>query len=211
MSIRRRRGGCSDGRRPVDLGRPWRRSPRRAARPSAPSDRSRQVRAGGDEVRESADAPSAALANAIRAVHTGGRALTRPRLRCQRLRVSPPGRAYWRARIDPDFAAQAWSEPAPLTDRRWQAARLVGEGRSGPETAAALRLSGGTVPQLPVRGDLPTGGADPGRGGAPRPHEGMALMRALYARTRPGRGSISRLGARNRVEAARLARTKGWL
>ena len=96
------------------------------------------------------DAPSAALANAIRTVHTGGRA------------------------IDPDLAAQAWTEPDPLTDRQRQVLRLAGEGRSGPETAAALRLSEGTVRNY--------------------------LSEA-----------ISRLGARNRVEAARLARRKGWL
>ena len=52
--------------------------------------------------------------------------------------------------------------------------RLAGEGRSGPEIAADLRLSEGTVRNY--------------------------LSEA-----------ISRLGARNRVEAARLARTKGWL
>ena len=80
----------------------------------------------------------------------------------------------WSSRIDADLAAQAWSEPDPLTDRRRQVPRLVGEGRSGPETAAALRLSGGTVRNY--------------------------LSEAA-----------SRLGARNRVEAARLARTKGWL
>ena len=96
------------------------------------------------------DATSAALANAIRTVHTGGRA------------------------VDPDFAAQAWTAPDPLTDRQRQVLRLAGEGRSGPEIAVALRLSEGTVRNY--------------------------LSEA-----------ISRLGARNRVEAARLARTKGWL
>lgn len=64
--------------------------------------------------------------------------------------------------------------PDPLTDRQRQVLRLAGEGRSGPEIAAALRLSEGTVRNY--------------------------LSEA-----------ISRLGARNRVEAARLARTKGWL
>ena len=96
------------------------------------------------------DAPSAALANAIRTVHAGGRA------------------------IDPDLAAQAWTEPDPLTDRQRQVLRLAGDGRSGPEIAVALRLSEGTVRNY--------------------------LSEA-----------ISRLGARNRAEAARLARSKGWL
>ena len=100
------------------------------------------------------DAPSASLANAIRTVHAGGRA------------------------IDPDLAAQAWTGPDPLTDRQRQALRLAADGRSGPEIAAALRLSEGTVPQLPVGGDLPPGGAEPGRGGASRPQQGMALMRS---------------------------------
>ena len=96
------------------------------------------------------DAPSAALASAVRTVHAGGRA------------------------IDPDLAALAWTEPDPLTDRQRQVLRLAAEGRSGPEIAAALRLSEGTVRNY--------------------------LSEA-----------ISRLGARNRVEAARLARSKGWL
>ena len=96
------------------------------------------------------DAPSAALASAIRTVHAGGRA------------------------IDPDLAAQAWTEPDPLTDRQRQVLRLAGDGRSSSEIAAALRLSEGTVRNY--------------------------LSEA-----------ISRLGARNRVEAARLARSKGWL
>ena len=96
------------------------------------------------------DAPSAALASAIRTVHAGGRA------------------------IDPDLAAQAWTEPDPLTDRQRQVLRLAGDGRSSSEIAAALRLSEGTVRNY--------------------------LSEA-----------ISRLGARNRVEAARLARNKGWL
>ena len=96
------------------------------------------------------DAPSAALANAIRTVHTGGRA------------------------IDPELAAQAWTGPDPLTDRQRQVLRLAADGQSGPEIAAALRLSEGTVRNY--------------------------LSEA-----------ISRLGARNRVEAARLARSKGWL
>ena len=96
------------------------------------------------------DAPSATLANAIRSVHTGGRT------------------------IDPELAARAWTEPDPLTDRQRQVLRLAAEGRSGPEIAAELHLSEGTVRNY--------------------------LSEA-----------ISQLGARNRIEAARLARMKGWL
>ena len=96
------------------------------------------------------DAPSDRLADAIRRVHAGGRA------------------------IDPDLAAEAWSEPDPLTDRERQVLRLAGDGRTGAEIADELGLSEGTVRNY--------------------------LSEAM-----------SKLGAKNRVEAARLARTKGWL
>jgi two-component system response regulator DesR len=96
------------------------------------------------------DAPSAQLADAIRRVAAGGRA------------------------IDPTLATEAWTEPDPLTDRERQVLRLADEGLAGAEIAARLRLSEGTV-----RNYLSE--------------------------------SIGKLGARNRVEAARLARQKGWL
>ena len=96
------------------------------------------------------DAPSAQLADAIRRVAGGGRA------------------------IDPTLAAEAWTEPDPLTDRERKVLRLADEGLSGSEIATRLRLSEGTV-----RNYLSE--------------------------------SIGKLGARNRVEAARLARQKGWL
>lgn len=96
------------------------------------------------------DAPSAELADAIRRVARGLRA------------------------IDPQLAAQAWGEDDPLTDRERQVLRLAGEGRSGPEIAAALGLAEGTVRNY--------------------------LSEA-----------ISKLGASNRVEAARTARERGWL
>jgi two-component system, NarL family, response regulator DesR len=96
------------------------------------------------------DAPSAELADAIRRVARG-------------LRV-----------IDPQLAAQAWGEDDPLTDRERHVLRLAGEGRSGPEIAAALGLAEGTVRNY--------------------------LSEA-----------IGKLGAANRVEAARLARDRGWL
>jgi two-component system response regulator DesR len=96
------------------------------------------------------DAPSDRLADAIRRVHAGGRA------------------------VDPTLAAEAWSEPDPLTDRERQVLRLAAEGRSGAEIAGELDLSEGTVRNY--------------------------LSEA-----------ISKMGAHNRVEAARLARAKGWL
>lgn len=96
------------------------------------------------------DSPSKALAEAIRRVHAGGRA------------------------VDPELAAEAWGETDPLTDRERQVLRLAGDGRSGAEIAEALELSEGTVRNY--------------------------LSEA-----------ISKVGARNRVDAARIARGKGWL
>ena len=96
------------------------------------------------------DAPSAQLADAIRRVAAGGRA------------------------IDPSLATEAWTEPDPLTDRERQVLRLADEGLTGAEIAKRLKLSEGTV-----RNYLSE--------------------------------SIGKLGARNRVEAARLARQRGWL
>lgn len=96
------------------------------------------------------DAPSSRLAEAIRRVAAGGRA------------------------IDPDLAAEAWSEPDPLTDRERQVLRLAGDGLSSEAIARSLQLSEGTVRNY--------------------------LSEA-----------IGKLGAQNRVEAARLARQKGWL
>jgi two-component system, NarL family, response regulator DesR len=96
------------------------------------------------------DAPSNRLADAIRRVHGGGRA------------------------VDPELAAEAWSEADPLTDRERQVLRLAADGHSGAEIAASLDLSEGTVRNY--------------------------LSEA-----------ISKIGAKNRVEAARIARVKGWL
>ncbi|MBA2302788.1 MAG: response regulator transcription factor [Acidobacteria bacterium] len=67
------------------------------------------------------DAPSAQLAEAIRRVVAGGRA------------------------IDPSLAAGAWTEPDPLTDRERQVLRLADEGLSGESIARQLKLSDGTV------------------------------------------------------------------
>jgi two-component system, NarL family, response regulator DesR len=96
------------------------------------------------------DAPSSHLADAIRRVHAGGRA------------------------IDAELAVEACGDTDPLTDRERQVLRLAGEGRNGPDIAEELHLSEGTVRNY--------------------------LSEA-----------ISKIGGRNRVDAARIARTKGWL
>jgi two-component system, NarL family, response regulator DesR len=96
------------------------------------------------------DTPSAELANAVRRVQQGGRAL------------------------DPLLAAEAWTESDPLTDRERQVLRLAEEGKSSHDIADLFHLSEGTVRNY--------------------------LSEA-----------ISKLGVSNRVEAARLAREKGWL
>jgi two-component system response regulator DesR len=76
--------------------------------------------------------------------------------------------------VDPELAAEAWTEPDPLTDRERQVLRLAGDGLTSGDIAGQLNLSEGTVRNY--------------------------LSEA-----------ISKLGASNRVEAARLARDKGWL
>jgi len=96
------------------------------------------------------DAPAATLANAIRRIRAGARV------------------------IDPELAAEAWTEADPLTDRERQALRYAGEGASSAEIAERLGLSEGTVRNY--------------------------LSEA-----------ISKIGGANRVEAARIARQKGWL
>ncbi len=96
------------------------------------------------------DSPAEHLANAVRRVKAGGRV------------------------VDPELAAEAWSEPDPLTDRERQVLRMAGEGQTSADIASELHLSEGTVRNY--------------------------LSEA-----------ISKLGAGNRVEAARIARDKGWL
>jgi len=97
------------------------------------------------------DSPASELAEAIRRVHTGLRA------------------------VDPALAAEAWSaEDDPLTDRERQILQRAGDGRTSADIASELHLSEGTVRNY--------------------------LSEA-----------IAKLGAANRVDAARIARTRGWL
>jgi len=67
------------------------------------------------------DAPASQLAEALRGVHRGGRA------------------------IDPQLAIEAWSEADPLSERERQVLRLAGEGMSAGDIAQRLNLSHGTV------------------------------------------------------------------
>lgn len=67
------------------------------------------------------DAPAEELAEAVRRVHAGGRA------------------------VDPELASEAWSDEDPLTDRERQVLRLAGEGRPTAAIAGELHLSEGTV------------------------------------------------------------------
>ena len=67
------------------------------------------------------DAPAEQLADALRKVHRGGRA------------------------IDAQLALEAWTDADPLNDRERQVLRLAGEGQSAGEIAAQLNLSQGTV------------------------------------------------------------------
>jgi two-component system response regulator DesR len=95
--------------------------------------------------------PASELAEAIRRVHSGLRA------------------------IDPALAAEAWtSDPDPLSDRERQVLQRAGEGLSSADIAGDLCLSEGTVRNY--------------------------LSEA-----------IAKLGAANRIDAARIARTRGWL
>ncbi|MFT3754622.1 MAG: response regulator transcription factor [Pseudoxanthomonas sp.] len=67
------------------------------------------------------DAPAEKLAEALRQVARGGRA------------------------IDPQLAMEAWGEADPLNDRERQVLRLAGEGASAGDIAERLGLSPGTV------------------------------------------------------------------
>ena len=96
------------------------------------------------------DSPGDILPNAIRTVYNGGRT------------------------IDPDLAAQAWSESDPLTDRERQVLRLSATGLANAQIAAELNLNEGTIRNYISE-------------------------------------AISKLDANNRIDAARIARNKGWL
>ena len=97
------------------------------------------------------DAPSETLADAIRKVAAGGRA------------------------VASELAEAAWDAPAdPLSDRERAVLRLADEGRSNKEIGRLLDLSPGTV-----RNYLSEASA--------------------------------KLGAGGRIEAARIARDRGWL
>lgn len=67
------------------------------------------------------DAPAEKLAEALRQVHRGGRA------------------------IAPELALEAWSEADPLNERERQVLRLAGEGLGASDIAERLHLSHGTV------------------------------------------------------------------
>jgi two-component system, NarL family, response regulator DesR len=67
------------------------------------------------------DSPAGRLADAVRNVHAGARA------------------------IDPDLATEAWSERDPLSDRERRVLRLAGEGMPTVRIATTLSLSEGTV------------------------------------------------------------------
>ena len=67
------------------------------------------------------ESPADQLAQAVRKVHGGGRA------------------------IDAELAVEAWSEADPLNDRERQVLRLAGEGVSASDIATQLNLSHGTV------------------------------------------------------------------
>lgn len=96
------------------------------------------------------DSPARELADAVRRVFRGERV------------------------IDSELAAEALSEPDPLTDREREVLRLASEGASGKDIAKQLGLSRGTVRNY--------------------------LSEAM-----------DKLGGTNRVDAARIAREKGWL
>jgi len=97
------------------------------------------------------DAPAETLAQAIRTVHTGGKA------------------------IAPELAIESWGgSQDPLSERERQVLRLAGTGSTSAEIARVMFLSEGTVRNY--------------------------LSEA-----------ISKLNAKNRVEAYRMARDEGWL
>ncbi|MDQ6829451.1 MAG: response regulator transcription factor [Gemmatimonadota bacterium] len=67
------------------------------------------------------DSRAEELANAVRRVHAGGRA------------------------IDPELAREAWTEKDPLSERERQVLRLAADGIASAAIASTLKLSEGTV------------------------------------------------------------------
>jgi two-component system response regulator DesR len=96
------------------------------------------------------DSPGDVLPNAVRTVHQGGRT------------------------IDPELAAEAWSEADPLTERERQALRHAADGLTNAQIGKELNLNEGTIRNYISE-------------------------------------AISKLDANNRIDAARIARIKGWL
>jgi len=96
------------------------------------------------------DSPGDVLANAIRTVYNGGRT------------------------IDPELAAEAWSEADPLTDREREVLRHSATGLTNAQIGKELKLNEGTIRNYVSE-------------------------------------AISKLDANNRIDAARIARLKGWL
>ena len=82
------------------------------------------------------DSPSEALANAIRTVRSGGRA------------------------VDPELASEAWTERDPLSDRERQVLRFAGEGKATATIAAELGLREGTVRNYLSEAIAKTGGGN---------------------------------------------------
>ena len=111
------------------------------------------------------DGPSAMLANAIRRIKAGVRV------------------------IDPELAAEAWTESDPLTDRERQVLRYAGEGAGGPEIAERLNLSEGTVRNYLSEAIGKLGASNRTEAARIARHKGWAVDRltALSTRTEPER------------------------
>jgi len=95
------------------------------------------------------DAPATTLANAIRRIRTGARV------------------------IDPELAAEAWTEADPLTDRERQVLRWRRRQRRGDRRAS--HAFGRHGAQLSVGGDQQDGRVQPHGGGADRTPKRMAV------------------------------------
>ena len=99
------------------------------------------------------ESPAEHLAQAVRKVHAGGRA------------------------IDPELAVEAWSEADPLNDRERQVLRLAGEGVSASAIAAPAQPLARHRTQLSVRGHRQARRRQPHRSLSTRAAEGLAVGR----------------------------------